>query len=64
MDLSKRPTQAKKVSSVLKAKLKKLGKNSTDEVKEGVDLVGLTKKLAKRQIQNQEEEESSSEDES
>ena len=60
MDLKKRPTQAKKISNLLKEKINKF--NKEDLVKKGVDLVKLGKDLAKRHIENQKKEAESSEE--
>ncbi len=50
MNLDKMPTKGKKVIDAIKKQIKK------DDVKEGVDLVGLAKKLSDRKNKSQQEE--------
>lgn len=50
MNLEKMPNKGKKVIDAIKKQFKK------DDVKKGVDLVGLTKKLSDRKNKSQQEE--------
>ena len=55
MDLSKRPTRAKEISSKLSKKLKEL--KGEEDVKDGVDLEKFAKDLAKRRLDQDKDEE-------